>query len=78
MLLWSTDGRSKVETLDQESPRRSTESLDTCKEDEEDALGYTEDSERQAQRGAVLLAGSSSGQVSNGNISKPFDDLLLK
>uniref|UniRef100_A0A286YCJ1 Orofacial cleft 1 candidate 1 n=1 Tax=Mus musculus TaxID=10090 RepID=A0A286YCJ1_MOUSE len=58
------DGRSKVETLDQESPRRSTESLDTCKEDEEDAPGYTEDSERQAQRGAVLLAGSSSGQSS--------------
>ncbi|XP_021071650.1 orofacial cleft 1 candidate gene 1 protein [Mus pahari] len=56
------DGRSKEETLDQESPRCSTESLDTCREEEEDALGHTEDSKRQAQRGVILLAGASSGQ----------------
>ncbi|GAB1298102.1 Ojoplano variant A [Apodemus speciosus] len=56
------DGRSKEETLDQESLRHSSESLDTCKEGEEDAPAYTEESERQAQRGAILLVGSSSTQ----------------
>lgn len=78
MFLWSTDGRSEDKTLAQESLRHSSKSLDTHKEDGEDAPVYTEESGRQAQRGAILLAGPPTGQVSNENIFKPFDDSLLK
>ncbi|XP_031215273.1 orofacial cleft 1 candidate gene 1 protein [Mastomys coucha] len=56
------DGKSKEEIMDQAPLRHSTESLDTHKDDEQDAPMYTEESERQAQRATILLAGSPSGQ----------------
>lgn len=71
-------GRSEDKTLDQESLRHFSKSSDTHQEDGEDAPAYIEESERQAQRGAILLAGPPTGQVSNENIFKPFDDSLLK
>nr|XP_034366608.1 orofacial cleft 1 candidate gene 1 protein [Arvicanthis niloticus] len=55
-------GKSKEETLDQESLRCSSENLDTGKDSEEADPVYAEESERQAQRGTILLAGSPSGQ----------------
>ncbi|XP_028619106.1 orofacial cleft 1 candidate gene 1 protein [Grammomys surdaster] len=55
-------GRSKEEMLDQESLRCSSENLNIYKEDEEVDPEYTEESERQAQRGVILFPGSPSGQ----------------
>lgn len=68
----------KEETLDPESLSYTSKSQDTHQEAEGASSAYTEESERQAQTGIILLADSPSGQVSKGNISKPFDNLLLK
>lgn len=75
-LLWSTGGRMREETLDRESLSYSSKSPDTHKGAEEATSAYTEEPERQNQRGILLLADPPSRQVSRG--FQTSDDLLLK
>uniref|UniRef100_A0A8C8U344 Orofacial cleft 1 candidate 1 n=1 Tax=Peromyscus maniculatus bairdii TaxID=230844 RepID=A0A8C8U344_PERMB len=58
------DGRMKEETLDLESLSYTSKSQDTHQEAEGASSAYTEESERQAQKGIILLADSPSGQDS--------------
>lgn len=62
----------KEEKLNREPFSYSSESPDTHKEAEEATSAYTEEPERQTQRGILLLADPPSRQVSRDNFSKPL------